>query len=91
MGKRKKGDDVPCTVGMSELGQADKGYVVTFCRTACTSSHDGFLLDGIEEDWVNNVDRCRMHCANRIGIARCPPGQVEDPDSSTGRCVYERR
>ena len=90
MGKRPKSNDVPCTAGNGEIGEPAKGWVVTFCREACTSSYDGFLLDGIDEDWINNGGRCAMHCQSRIGLVRCPPGQVVDPDSSTDRCVYER-
>jgi hypothetical protein len=91
MGKRAASADVPCVAGMGQQGDPAKGWVVVFCREACTSSHDGFLLDSVQEEWVNNGAACAMHCQNRIGLSRCPPGQVEDPDSSTGRCVYERR
>lgn len=91
MGKRAASTDVPCVAGMGQQGDPAKGWVVVFCREACTSSHDGFLLDSVQEEWVNNGAACAMHCQNRIGLSRCPPGQVEDPDSSTGRCVYERR
>ena len=91
MGKRTASTDVPCVAGMGQQGDPAKGWVVVFCREACTSSYDGYLLDSVEEEWVNNGPACAMHCQNRIGLSRCPPGQVEDPDSSTGRCVYERR
>ena len=83
--------DVPCTIG-TPMGSAEEGWAIVYCSVACTSSWDGVLLKGIEEDFVNNAPSCSMHCESRFGsLSRCPPGMVIDEESSTEECISERR
>ena len=85
----KSTTDIPCSIG-TPMGSAEEGWAVVFCKLACTSSWDGVLLNGIEEDFVNNAQSCPMHCEQRFGgLSRCPPGMVIDEDSSTEECISE--
>jgi hypothetical protein len=85
----KSTTDVPCAIGTPQ-GSAEEGWAVVYCQQACTSSWDGVLLKGIEEDFVNNAQSCSQHCESRFGaLSRCPPGMVVDEDSSTEECIHE--
>ena len=85
----KSTTDIPCAIGTPQ-GSPEEGWAVVYCQQACTSSMDGVLLNGIEEDFVNNAISCSQHCESRFGgLARCPPGMVPDEDSGTEECIHE--